>query len=97
MLPILEAEAALTDEFEEQLIYDAGGLQQVLRAFATKELAGDVPQTGIDEIEKMLDGPGLALAPFAEQQGDLAALGIGLVQASTLTRLLTTLQPTARV
>ena len=66
MLAVLKPQAALADELEEELVDDAGGLQDTLRALAAKERTGDGAELRVDQLEKVVDRRGVACAPFVQ-------------------------------
>jgi len=73
MFAVFKAQAALANELEEELIDDAGGLEQMLRALAPEQDSGDLPQLRIDKLEEVIDGGGIARAPIAEKDGDFTS------------------------
>ena len=71
VLAIFKVELALADKLEEELIDDAGGLEQVALGFALHEGAGDLTQLGVQQLEKMVGVELLTAAPLAEQRRDV--------------------------
>jgi hypothetical protein len=67
---IFKAEAALADEFEKELIDDAGGLEEVFWSLAAKEGARDISKLGINKLEEVLNGRRVARVPIAEKYRD---------------------------
>ena len=72
---IFKPQAALTDELQEKLVYDAGWLQQVLRPLSAEQRAGDHPQLRINKLEEMLDRGGIARSPIAEKHCNFTCFG----------------------
>ena len=66
VLAVFEFETALTDEFEEELVDDAGGLEDALGPLAAKEGAGDDAQLGINHVEQGFDGRRFSFTPLVQ-------------------------------
>jgi len=73
VLAIFKAKAALLDELEEELVDDAGGLEDVFFAFAAEERAGDLAEVRVGEFEEGRGHFGLAAAPLVEEDRDFAS------------------------
>jgi hypothetical protein len=69
---IFEFQAALADEFEEELVDHAGGLQYAFGALATKEGSRDDAELGINHLEQRFDGRRFPFAPLMQQHGYFA-------------------------
>ena len=67
MFAIFKAQVTLPDQLEEQLIHDAGGLQDVFWPLAAEKCAGNLSQLGIHDVKKPIDGVGSSLAPLAQE------------------------------
>ena len=64
---IFKSQTALANQPEEELVDDAGRLQEVFGALSTEKGTGDSPQLGIHQLEKMVDCCWFAITPLMKK------------------------------
>jgi hypothetical protein len=75
MFAIFEAQASLAYELEKELVYDAGGLQNIFRTFSAEERACDLSQLWINDLKEAVDGVGFSFAPLVKKLCNVSSLG----------------------
>ena len=75
---VFEAEFALFEEAEVELVDESGGLHEAAGAFAAAERGGYVAEAGVDLFEEGREGGLVAGFPLAEQDRDVARVWLSL-------------------
>lgn len=75
---VFEAEFALFEEAEVELIDESGGLHEAAGAFAAAEGGGDVAEAGVDLFEEGREGGLVTGFPLTQQERDVAGMWLSL-------------------